>query len=205
MKLIIAEKRSLAESIVNALGGDSFKLDHSAQFYENSDYIVSWAMSHLFELSQDCLHKAQATEEFFSSAVMTDGFCPDCLEFIPVESQSAPLPHIHQFETLQNLMAQDDVDEVIHAGDVDPDGEIVIRTILHEAKCIKPVTRLFTSDFTPDSILSALRYRRPLDIYDAFARKGYFNMYSNLLNGKRYVHLGLSEEENESFGKPLMR
>lgn len=207
MKLIIAERPAAANYIIRALGGESFKKDPKGGFYENPEYFVSWAISHLFELDPQHVHNVEATEEFFSSAVMSDGFCPDNLEFIPIESENYWLGYVYQFWTLQKLMARDDVDEVIHAGNVDANGEIVIRTILHEAECLKPVTRLFTTDFTPNSILSALRNRKPLSEYDHLARKGYYNMYCNFLKGKRYVHLGLSEEENASLngGNSLMR
>ena len=207
MKLISAEKPAAANYIIRALGGETFKKDPKDGFYKNSEYIVSWAISHLFELDSQHTHKVEATEEFFSSAVMTDGFCLDILEFIPIESKTHWLGNVQQFWLLQKLMARDDVDEVIHAGDVDTDGEIVIRTILHEAECLKPVTRLFTPDFTPNPILSALQDRKPLSEYDHLARKGYYNMYCNFLKGKRYVHMGLSEEENASLngGNPFMR
>lgn len=207
MKLIIAEKPVTANYIIRALGGETFKKDPKDGFYENPEYIVSWAISHLFELDPKHTHKVDATEEFFSAAVMTDGFCLDNLEFIPIESKTCWLGYVQQFWLLQKLMAREDVDEVIHAGFASPDGEIMIRTILHEAECIKPVTRLFTPDFTPNPILSALQDRKPLSEYDLLARKGYFNMYCNFLKGKRYVLMGLSEEENESLfgGNPLMR
>ena len=46
MKLIIAEKPSLARNIVAGIG----KMDKKDGFYINSDYIVTWAFGHLFSL-----------------------------------------------------------------------------------------------------------------------------------------------------------
>ena len=47
MKLIIAEKPSLARNIVAGIG----KMDKKDGYYINSDYIVTWAFGHLFSLA----------------------------------------------------------------------------------------------------------------------------------------------------------
>ena len=47
MKLIIAEKPSLARNIVSGIG----KMDKKEGFYINADYIVTWAFGHLFSLA----------------------------------------------------------------------------------------------------------------------------------------------------------
>ena len=46
MKLIIAEKPSLARNIVAGIG----KMDRQDGFFLNSEYIVTWAFGHLFSL-----------------------------------------------------------------------------------------------------------------------------------------------------------
>ena len=47
MKLIIAEKPSLARSIVSALGGTT----KGSGFYTAGEYLVTWAFGHLFSLA----------------------------------------------------------------------------------------------------------------------------------------------------------
>ena len=46
MKLIIAEKPSLARNIVSAIGN----LSKKGAYYEGNGYIVTWAFGHLFSL-----------------------------------------------------------------------------------------------------------------------------------------------------------
>ena len=46
MKLIIAEKPSLARNIVAGIG----KMDKKDGYFINEEYIVSWAFGHLFSL-----------------------------------------------------------------------------------------------------------------------------------------------------------
>ena len=50
MKLIIAEKPSLARNIVAGIG----QMDKKDGYYINSDYIVTWAFGHLFSLVDIC-------------------------------------------------------------------------------------------------------------------------------------------------------
>jgi len=204
MKLIITEKRSVAERIARALGREAFT--YGTEFFESKEYIISWAASHLFELHPGCLQRVPATEDSFASSRMSDGFCPDFLTFMPMDSDAAHMTYMQRIKTLFYLLSREDINEVIHAGDASADGEVVVRSILHEGKCTKPVTRLYTASLTEQSILAALQKRKPLRNYDALAWVGYLNMYCNLRNGKRYVHLGLSEEENEAIRSgPLMR
>ena len=47
MVLIIAEKPSLARNIVAGIG----KMDKKDGYFENADYIVTWAFGHLFSLA----------------------------------------------------------------------------------------------------------------------------------------------------------
>ena len=47
MKLIIAEKPSLARNITSAIGG----LSRRDGYFEGGEYIVTWAFGHLFSLA----------------------------------------------------------------------------------------------------------------------------------------------------------
>ena len=46
MKLIIAEKPSLARNIVAGIG----QMQKRGNYYENDEYLVTWAFGHLFSL-----------------------------------------------------------------------------------------------------------------------------------------------------------
>ena len=52
MKVIIAEKPSLARNIANGIG--EFKRKDG--YLENKDYLITWAFGHLFSL---CPHKGE--------------------------------------------------------------------------------------------------------------------------------------------------
>ena len=48
MKLIIAEKPSLARNIVAGIGGNFTK---KSGYFESDEYVVTWAIGHLFSLA----------------------------------------------------------------------------------------------------------------------------------------------------------
>ena len=48
MRLVIAEKPSVAKSIADVLGADS----RQDGYFEGNDYLVSWCVGHLIELAQ---------------------------------------------------------------------------------------------------------------------------------------------------------
>ncbi|MDQ0155139.1 DNA topoisomerase III [Robertmurraya andreesenii] len=57
-----------------------------------------------------------------------------------------------QFTIVKNLLQDPMVTEVIHAGDAGREGELIVRNILRQAKCKKPMKRLWISSLTPKSI-----------------------------------------------------
>ena len=51
MNLIIAEKPSLAKTIAAALGKcENHKNEDNTGYYENDNYIITWAFGHILEL-----------------------------------------------------------------------------------------------------------------------------------------------------------
>ena len=57
-----------------------------------------------------------------------------------------------QFQVLQVLIKRKDVGVVVHAGDADREGEVIIRNILHQAKNRKPVKCLWLPEQTEQTI-----------------------------------------------------
>lgn len=194
MKLIIAEKPSLARNIIAAIGSNKFQKQDG--YYECSDYIVTFAYGHLFGLKD--------LEEY------NPNYDPDektswTLEGLPFRPHEflfklRPDPKTHkvdpgvkkQFQTIKNLCARKDVECVINAGDADREGEIIVRIILDQAGNQKPVWRLWMPDQTPDTIRAELRAVKRGENYDNLANEGYARTYIDWLYGinlTRYASL----------------
>ena len=185
MKLIIAEKPSLAKNIMMAIGAGKFKRQDG--FFESQDYVVTWAFGHLFGLlSLEDYRPKPAGEE-------KQGWTLEGLPFRPHEFKFALRkdPKTHkvdsgvkkQFEVIKKLCARTDLEYVIHAGDSDREGEIIIRIILDQAQNKAPVKRLWMPDQTPQTIMSGLRDLLEDSQYDALANEGYARTYIDWLYG----------------------
>lgn len=183
-KLIIAEKPSLAKNICAAItpalkwvakGGSK------TGYWENDDYIVSYAFGHLLQLNS----AADYNEEYKTWSI-------DVLPIIPAPfayKQSDDAGARAQLRLLKELIARKDVDSVINAGDSDREGEIIVRNILEYAKCKKPVYRLWMPDQTPQTISAELAKMSPDSQYDNLANEGYARTFIDWLYGINLTRL----------------
>lgn len=182
-QLIIAEKPNLALNIISALGRSQFQLKDG--FAQSDAYVVTWAFGHLFELMD--------LEDYLPSKEEPSGWKLEGLPFCPPEflytlrrnpKTKKPDSGVQrQFQVIQSLLSRKDVTSVIHAGDADREGEIIIRTLLKMAKNRKPVYRLWIPAQTAEDIQEGLRQMEPDAKYDCLAQEGYTRSYVDWLFG----------------------
>ncbi|MBE7051800.1 MAG: DNA topoisomerase III [Ruminococcaceae bacterium] len=179
MKLIIAEKPSLARNICQALGSFSKK----GNYFINDEYIVTWVFGHLFSL---------ADIEYYNPN-------PDgrwTLKNLPCFPEKFFFELRHdkdgkvdsgvkaQFETIKALCLRDDVDTIVNAGDSDREGEIIVRTCIEKTGVKnKKITRLWLPDQTPETVRSAAAEMKNDSEYDNLASEGYARTYIDWLYG----------------------
>lgn len=171
-KVIIAEKPSLARNIVMAIDKNMKKRDG---YFENDQYIVTYAFGHLFTLYD--------IEKYFPNYNPNEKYLwkEDILPFFPEEFKFGLTNDegvIKQFKIIRTLINQDDVDGVVNAGDSDREGEIIIRIILKYAlkKDVK-IYRLWMPDQTPKTILNELNNMKYDSFYDSLANEGLARTY----------------------------
>ncbi len=191
MKLIIAEKPSLAKNIISAIGHKQFQKQDG--YFESKEYIVSWAFGHLFRL-QDIEDYTLTDVREEKSPWTLNGlpFCPSVFRFeLRTDPKTRKVdPHIRkQFNIIKSLCARDDVTHIVHAGDADREGEIIIRVILDQAKNKKPVMRLWMPDQTAETIRAELRELRNDSSYHALANEGYARTYIDWVYGINLTRL----------------
>lgn len=183
-RLVIAEKPSLGQNIISAIGRNKFKREDG--YAESEEYIVTWAFGHLFELLD--------LEDYISgSKDDKSGWTLEGLPFCPVDfryslrrdpkTKSIDRGVKQQFQLIKSLLERTDVTEVIHAGDADREGEIIIRIILQMANNRKPVYRLWIPAQTPEDINEGLRCMESDQKYDLLAQEGYTRSYVDWLFG----------------------
>ena len=180
MKLIIAEKPSLARNICAGIG----KMEKKDGYFINENYIVSWAFGHLFSL---------ADVESYTSAEHRSGWTLDNLPCFPEEfkfelkrgdDKKADYGVVKQFKVLETLCNRDDVDTIVNAGDADREGEIIVRLCVDNAlKTQKAQKRLWLPDQTPETVRAALLDMKDEKEYDNLASEGYARTYIDWLYG----------------------
>ena len=118
MKLIIAEKPSVAQTIAAALGVKEKK----DGYIEGGGCLISWCVGHLVQLAEAAAYGEQYKKWSFES-----------LPILPEEWQYAVDPDKgKQFKTLKELMHRADVSEVVNACDAGREGELIFRFVYAE-------------------------------------------------------------------------
>ena len=131
MKLVLAEKPSVAQSIAKVLGATK----REDGYLEGNGYVVSWCVGHLVELAQP-----EAYDTKYSKWAYAD------LPIFPMNWQyEVSAGTRKQFGILKMLMAREDVASLVCATDAGREGELIFRLVYHKAGCRKPFERLWIS------------------------------------------------------------
>ena len=147
-QLIIAEKPSVAGDIARALGG----LTRKQNYYEGDQYVLSYAVGHLLELSvAEEFDPKRGRWTFRHLPVIPPHFA-----LAPINSKSAS-----QLNTLLKLIKRKDVGGLINACDAGREGELIFRYIVQHASSKKPIQRLWLQSMTPAAIREGFAALRP--------------------------------------------
>ena len=180
MKLIIAEKPSLARNIVAGIG----KMDKKDGYFINDEYIVSWAFGHLFSLADIESYSGNA-----SGTAWTLDNLPCFPEKFRFELKKGANKKVDpgvkkQFGIIESLVNRKDVDTIVNAGDADREGEIIVRLcVSNSLKSEKRQMRLWLPDQTPETVRAALADMKDEAAYDNLAEEGFARTYIDWLYG----------------------
>ena len=153
MKLVIAEKPSVAAAIAAALGVKGKK----DGYIENGDYIISWCVGHLVELAEAAAYGEQYKKWSY-----------EALPILPQKWRyTVSADKQKQFKILNDLMRRADVTELVNACDAGREGELIFRFVYHVAGCDKPFSRLWISSMEDSAIKKGFAELKPGKEYDA--------------------------------------
>jgi len=161
MKLVIAEKPSVASNIAKVIGAN-IKEDG---YFSGNNYIVSWCIGHLIENAYP-VDYSQDLKKW-------------SLENLPIfpEEWKTKISYKtkDQYKKIKELANDDRVEELIVATDAGREGELIFRLVYNQMKCKKPFKRLWISSMTEESIKQGFNSLKDGKEYDnlyeaAFAR-----------------------------------
>ena len=152
MKLVIAEKPSVAMSLAAVLGANEKK----DGYMEGGGYLVSWCVGHLLELAQPEAYGEQYAR-----------WCYGDLPILPEEwKYEVPKDKKKQLDLLCRLMKDKRVNSVVCATDAGREGELIFRLVYEHAGCKKPIERLWISSMEDAAIRDGVEHLRPGSDYD---------------------------------------
>ena len=138
MKLVIAEKPSVAISIAKVLGANSRK----DGYIEGNNYIVSWCVGHLIKMS----NPESYDEKYRKWDIVDLPIFPDNYKY-EISKYTKK-----QYGILKKLLTDEKVTQVINACDAAREGELIFRLVYNQAGCKKPIKRLWISSMEDKAI-----------------------------------------------------
>ena len=156
MRVILAEKPSVAQSIAAVLGADQKKNG----YLQGENDLVSWCIGHLIELAPPEIYDARYAKWRREDLPIV----PSAWENVVSDGTKK------QFAVLKDLLNRTDVDEVVCATDAGREGELIFRMVYEKTGCTKPVKRLWISSLEESAIRDGFRTLKPDTAYDALYR-----------------------------------
>lgn len=160
LRLVIAEKRSVAFAIAQALGN----IGQGDGYVSAGGALISWAQGHLVEL---------ADPEAYSDMPWSERKWS--MESLPIDPKtwrwrlSGAKGAVQRYRSLVELLRSDKVTELVNACDPDREGEAIFRRILMASKVSKPSLRLWVASLDEQAIRDAWKRMRPESDYDGLA------------------------------------
>lgn len=169
MKLVIAEKPSMARDIAAVLGANQRKQG----YLEGNNYIVTWCIGHLIELSEPDDYDSSLKQWSLS----TLPFIPETFKY-KVNPQTSD-----QFKVIKSLINQNSVNTVVNSCDSGREGELIFSLVYQMSGCKKPVERLWISSLTKDEIQKGFRNLKPGNNYSGLRDSAHGRQRADYLFG----------------------
>ncbi|WP_104037663.1 DNA topoisomerase [Vibrio jasicida] len=159
MRVFIAEKPSLAAAIFKGLGGD-VNTEKKDGYYQHGQEVVTWCVGHLLALCDpedyNIEHKKWA------------------LSYLPLSTHYPPRmkPRQGAAKQLKVVLSWiDKADSIVHAGDPDPEGCLLVDEVLTYANNTKPVQRVLIADLNDKPVKAALANLQPNEHFQPLTQK----------------------------------
>ena len=152
MRLVIAEKPSVAKSLAAVLGAATRK----DGYLEGGGWLVSWCLGHLAGLADAATYNPDYAKWRYDDLPIL----PESWRFTIAKDKR------DQFDVLRTLLRREDVTEVVNACDAGREGELIFRTVYCLAGCTQPMKRLWISSMEDSAIRDGFAHLRPGADYD---------------------------------------
>lgn len=162
MQLVIAEKPSLAKAIAEGLSGSAKKNPDKGNAYETTDYLVTWAVGHVLEQAEP---DAYLPERVNAQTGKTDrSWRWNDLPILPKTWIKFPTENTaKQLKVIGDLLRKATC--VVHAGDPDREGQLIVDEILDHFHYKGDVQRVWLASMDAQSVQKAFSAIQPNSNY----------------------------------------
>ena len=154
MKLVLAEKPSVAQSIAKVLGAAK----REDGYLEGNGYVVSWCVGHLVELAQPEVYDAKYSKWAYADLPI---FPMDWRYEVSASTKK-------QFGILKKLMAREDVASLVCATDAGREGELIFEGEMASLKRFKDDVKEVKAGFECGLVFDGFNDIQELDQVEAY-------------------------------------
>ncbi len=154
--VVIAEKPSVARDIARVLGANR----KGQGCLEGNGYCVTWALGHLVQFAEPDDYGPPWKGRWSAGQLP---MVPDRWR-LKLQPKTAD-----QFKVVKGLIDSPEHERLVCATDAGREGEHIFRLIYEQARCSKPVERLWVSSLTDEAIRAGFRVLKPGAAYDDLA------------------------------------
>lgn len=174
MRLFIAEKPDLARAIAEGLNGAyNTNLPKNCGYMQRGDDYITWAFGHIMEL----LEPHEYDEKWKSWNLETLPIFITQFKHKPIKDKE------NQLKIILKLIKDDKVKQIVHCGDADDEGQILIDEILLYSQTQKPILRCLINDITPNAVRKEIAAMRPNSEFKNMSEKGFARSFADWIVG----------------------
>lgn len=175
MIVCIAEKPSVARDIAKVIGANK----SCDGYMEGNGYQVTWTFGHLCTLKEPHDYSPMWKPWALSRLPMI----PDRFGIKLIDDPG----YQKQFATIEKLMQS--ADQIINCGDAGQEGELIQRWVMQKANAKCPVSRLWISSLTEESIREGFNSLKPQEEYKSLYEAGLCRAIGDWLLGMNATRL----------------
>ncbi len=188
MIVCIAEKPSVAQDIARVLGATTRR----DGYFEGNGYQVTWTYGHLCELK----YPQDYTPDWKAWALSRLPMVPARFGIRLKDDAGVR----RQFAVIQELMSK--AERIINCGDAGQEGELIQRWVMQKAGATCPVSRLWISSLTEESIREGFSTLRDQDDYKSLYEAGLCCAIGDWLLGMNATRLYTIKYGRQEKGAP---
>ncbi|EAH8851036.1 DNA topoisomerase III [Campylobacter lari] len=180
-RVFIAEKPELGRAIAEALisSTNDRKIDNKTHIIIGNN-IITWAFGHIMKLADPEMYDKKYEKWIIQDLPFNISYP---FKRIPLEYSKT------QLNLILKLINDNNTTEIIHCGDADEEGQILIDEILYYSRTQKPILRCLINDITPKAILKSITEMKSNSHFKGLSESGFARSEADWIVGLNLTRL----------------